>query len=180
VTDPTEPTRDELAEQVRQLAAENARLRAASADTAVGGGTVTATVTEPVPLPTGRSRGRWRSAVAVLLIATATILSPVAVVAGWTRLQLTSEQAFLDTFAPLAGDPQVQQYVADRVVSEINTAVDINAIADDLFTGIGSLDLPPRAKSAIQLLQQPAVQGVNSLIQTTVDRIVQSDAFEAV
>jgi hypothetical protein len=58
--------------------------------------------------------------VAVLLIATATVLSPVAVVAGWTRLQLTSEQAFLDTFAPLANDPRVQQYVADRVVAEIN------------------------------------------------------------
>ena len=118
--------------------------------------------------------------VAVLLIAIATILSPVAVVAGWTRLQLTSEQAFLDTFGPLANDPQVQQYVSDRVVSEINNAVDINAIASDLFTAIGNLDLPPRAKSAIQLLQEPAVQGVNSLIQSTVDRFVQSDDFEAV
>jgi hypothetical protein len=176
VSDPTEPTRDELAERVRLLAAENERLRAASAQTAVGGGTITDTV----PLASRRSRGRWRSVVAVLLIATATILSPVAVVAGWTRLQLTSEQAFLDTFGPLASDPRVQQYVSDRVVTEINNAVDINAIADDLFTGIGSLDLPPRAKSAILLLQQPAVQGVNSLIQSTVDRFVQSDAFEAV
>ena len=59
-------------------------------------------------------------------------------------------------------------------MAEINNAVDINAIADDLFTGIESLDLPPRAKSAIQLLQEPAVQGVNSLIQSTVDRFVQS------
>ena len=176
MSDPTEPTRDELAERVRLLAAENERLRAASAEPAVGGGTVTDTV----PLATRRSRGRWRSVVAVLLIATATILSPVAVVAGWTRLQLTSEQAFLDTFGPLASDPRVQQYVSDRVVAEINNAVDVNAIADDLFTGIESLDLPPRAKSAIQLLQEPAVQGVNSLIQSTVDRFVQSDAFEAV
>jgi hypothetical protein len=176
VSDPTEPTRDDLAEQVRLLAAENERLRAASAG-AAGAGT---TVTDTVPLPTRRSRGRWRTVVAVLLMATATILSPVAVVAGWTRLQLTSEQAFLDTFGPLASDPRVQQYVGDRVVAEINNAVDINAIADDLFTGIESLDLPPRAKSAIQLLQAPAVQGVNSLIQSTVDRFVQSDAFEAV
>ena len=116
----------------------------------------------------------------MLLIATATILSPVAVVAGWTRLQLTSEQAFLDTFGPLASDPRVQQYVSDRVVAEINNAVDIDAITSDLFTGIQNLDLPPRAKSAIQLLQEPAAQGVNSLIQSTVDRFVQSDAFEAV
>ena len=107
MSDPTEPTRDDLAEQARLLAAENERLRAASAG-AAGSGT---TVTDTVPLPTRRSRGRWRPVVAVLLIATATILSPVAVVAGWTRLQLTSEQAFLDTFAPLASDPRVQQYV---------------------------------------------------------------------
>ena len=179
MSDPTEPTRHDLAEQVRLLAAENERLRAASAG-AAGAAGAASTVSDTVPLPSRRPRGRWRSVVAVLLIATATILAPVAVVAGWTRLQLTSEQAFLDTFGPLASDPRVQQYVADRVVAEINNAVDINAIADDLFTGIESLDLPPRAKSAIQLLQEPAVQGVNSLIQSTVDRFVQSDAFEAV
>ena len=74
MSDPTEPTRDELAERVRLLAAENERLRAASAEAAVGGGTVTDTV----PLATRRSRGRWRSVVAVLLIATATILCPTA------------------------------------------------------------------------------------------------------
>jgi hypothetical protein len=176
VSDPTEVSREELAERVRLLAAENERLRAASAETARAG----AAVTDTVPVSTRPSRGGWRPVVAVLLIATATILSPVAVVTGWTRLQLTSEQAFLDTFGPLASDPQVQQYVADRVVTEINNAVDINAIATDLFQGIDSLDLSPRAKSAIQLLQQPAVQGVNSLIQSTVDRFVQSDAFEAV
>jgi hypothetical protein len=118
--------------------------------------------------------------VAVLLIAIATILSPVAVVADWTRLQLTNAQALLDTFGPLASDPRVQQYVADRVVAEINSAVDINVIASDLFTGIQNLELPPRAKTAIQLLQEPAVQGVNSLIESTVDRFVQSDAFEEV
>jgi len=176
VSDPTEPSRDELAERVRLLTAENERLRAASAETAGAG----ATVTDTVPVPTRRSLGRWRPVVAVLLIATATILSPVAVVTSWTRLQLTSEQAFLETFGPLANDPRVQQYVGDRVVAEINNAVDVNAIATDLFTGIDSLDLPPRAKSAIQLLKEPAVQGVNSLIQSTVDRFVQSDAFEAV
>ena len=176
MSDPTEVSREELAERVRLLAAENERLRAASAETARAG----AAVTDTVPVSTRPSRGGWRPVVAVLLIATATILSPVAVVTGWTRLQLTSEQAFLDTFGPLASDPQVQQYVADRVVTEINNAVDINAIATDLFQGIDSLDLPPRAKSAIQLLQEPAVQGVNSLIQSTVDRFVQSDAFEAV
>jgi hypothetical protein len=35
----------------------------------------------------------------------------IAVVAGWTRLQLTSEPAFLGRFAPLA-NPRAQQYVA--------------------------------------------------------------------
>lgn len=130
--------------------------------------------------PTRSPRGRWRPAVAVLLIAVATILSPVAVVSAWTRLQLTSEQAFLDTFGPLASDPRVQRYVADRVVVEIDSAVDVDAVAEDLFAGIQGLDLPPRAKSAILLLQEPAVQGVKSLIQSTVDRFVQSDTFEAV
>lgn len=178
VSRPIEPGQDDLAEQVRLLTAENARLRAESSRAAGSGPAVTDTV--PMPTPAGRARGRWRPVVAVLLIATATILSPVAVVAGWTKLQLTSEQAFLDTFGPLANDPRVQQYVSDRVVAEINNAVDINAIASDLFTGIQNLDLPPRAKSAIQLLQAPAVQGVNSLIQSTVDRFVQSDSFEAV
>jgi len=176
VSSPIEPGQSDLAEQVRLLTAENTRLRAE----ALTAGGPSAPETVPMPTTTRQAGGRWRPVVAVLLIAVATILAPVAVVAGWTRLQLTSEQAFLDTFGPLANDPRVQQFVSDRVVAEINGAVDINAVAGDLFAGLDSLDLPPRAKSAIQLLQAPAVQGVNSLIQSTVDRFVQSDAFEAV
>ena len=38
MSDPTEPTRDDLAEQVRLLAAENERLRAASAGAAGAAG----------------------------------------------------------------------------------------------------------------------------------------------
>src|SRR4029453_17057256 len=66
VNDPTEPTRDDLAEQVRLLAAENERLRAAPASAAgVGPG-----VTDPVPLPARRSRGRWGPGAAALPLAT--------------------------------------------------------------------------------------------------------------
>lgn len=104
-------------------------------------------------------------------------MSPAAVVAGWARLQLTTVDAFVDTFAPLSDDPQVQALVADQVVGAINGAVDISGLTNDVFAGIDQLGLPPRAAAALRLLQTPATQGVQSFISRSVDDVVRSAAF---
>jgi hypothetical protein len=146
----------DLEQQLRRLTEENERLRA-----------------QAPPRP----RQVWRSAAVVLLLALATLLAPAAVVAAWARVQLTTADSFVDTFAPLADDPQVQAFVADQVVDTINGAVDIPGLTKDVFDGIGQLGLPPRAAAAVQLLQAPAAQGIQSFISSGVDNVVRSEAF---
>ena len=145
---------NDLEAQVRRLTEENERLRA-----------------EAPP------RQVWRAAVVVLLLALATLLAPAAVVAAWARVQLTTADAFVDTFAPLADDAQVQAFVAGQAVDAINGAVDIPALTKDVFDGIGQIGLPPRAAAALQLLQAPATQGIQSFISGGVDNVVRSEAF---
>lgn len=154
MTNAADNATDDLGEEVRRLRAENARLRG-----------------EPGP------RRPWRAALVVLLLALATVLSPAAVVAGWARIQLTSADTFVDTFAPLADDPNVQAMVTDQAVAAINNAVDIPSLTNDVFTGLDQLNLPPRAASALKLLETPVTEGIQSFIGSSVSNVVASSAF---
>lgn len=145
------------------LEAENARLRADSPP--------------PTARPGGPAGNRWRAFLSALCIVVASILVPVSVVAAWARVELVDETRFVETFAPLADDPQVQTLVADEVSTAIEDSLDLDTLVNDLFDGVQDLDLPPRALAALDLLRTPAIQGVQNLVDTTVTRLVQSDAF---
>ncbi len=121
--------------------------------------------------------GKWRPFVSALCIVLASVLVPVSIVGGWARGQLVDEQTFVATFSPLARDPQVQTAVIDAVTSTIEDKVDLASVTDQVFDGIVSLGLPPRAAAALNLLRKPAVQALQGLVQNTVTRVVQSDAF---
>lgn len=154
---------DALQERIDRLEQENARLRGL----------------DPTAVAPAR-RGRWRAVLSALCIALATVLVPVSIVGTWARVQLVDEARFVETFAPLAADPAVQALITDQVTAAIDDAIDLQGITDDLFDGLQELDLPPRASDAIQLLRIPAAQGLQSVVDTTVTRLVGSDAFETV
>ncbi|WP_022889791.1 hypothetical protein [Agromyces italicus] len=164
----TKMTSAELEARVAELESENARLR--SAETTIVSGT-------PAAAEGRRGRGRGRTVVAVVLVVVGLLLAPVAVVAGWARLELVDTDRFVQTFAPLAEDPEVQEYVSDQVTAAIEREVDIPQLTADLFDGIRALDLPPRAETALGLLEAPATQGLQSLVADVVHRLVSSDAF---
>ncbi|MFF2387686.1 hypothetical protein [Agromyces sp. NPDC058104] len=163
-------TNADLEARIAELEAENARLR--TAETIEVPGTPDAVVVEKP-----RGRGRGRTVAAVLLVVIGLLLAPVAVVAGWARLELVDTDRFVQTFAPLAEDPEVQEFVADQVTAAIEREVDIPQLTADLFDGIRALDLPPRAEAALGLLEAPATQGLQSLVADVVNRLVASDAF---
>ena len=164
----------ELTARIAALEAENAALRA---DLGAGGGgdarADAATSDELRPV----RRRRGRTAAAVVLVVIGLLLAPVAVVSAWARLQLVDTDRFVSTFAPLAEDPAVQAYIGDQVTVAIEEQVDIPSLTADLFDGIRSLDLPPRAQDALGLLEAPATQGLQSLVSGVVDRVVESPAF---
>lgn len=148
-----------LAERVRELEAENARLATASAAR---------------ERPAG---GRWRSVVSAICIVVAAILVPVSIVGAWARVQLVEEEAFVATLAPLVDDPAVQAMIIDEAMEAISAQVDFDEVTARVFDGIAELGLPPRAADALELLQAPAASGLESLVATTVTRVVESEAF---
>jgi len=155
-------------QEIARLTRENARLRGQ-----VESGTLAAR-------PRTRARGRIRGFFAVLLIALGALLAPVAVVAFWTKAEVTDTSRFVATLAPLAENPVFQAFLVDEIVVAIESQVGIKTVASDLFDGLSSLDLPPRAAAALRLLEQPAVDGVRSLIRTAAEKIVTSEAFAQV
>lgn len=126
-----------------------------------------------------KARRSWgRSLTAVVLIVVGLLLAPVAVITAWARLELADTNRFVATFAPIAEDPAVQTYIGDEVTAAIEEQVDIPGLTSDVFDGIRSLGLPPRADAALGLLEGPATQGIQSLVSDVVDRLVTSEAFE--
>lgn len=152
-------TRD-LAARVRELEEEIARLAPVKPDA--------------VP-PSARHRGR--SAASALLIVVAALLVPVSIVSAWARVQLVDEESFVATLAPLADDPAVQAMIVDETVSAIEAQVDFAALTANVFDGIAALGLPPRAESALRLLEAPAATGLASLTTSAVSTLVGSEAF---
>lgn len=155
-----------LVDRIDALEAENARLAAAT----------------PIP-PQQADRqagGRWRAVVSAICIVIASILIPVSIVAAWARVQLVDEEAFVATLAPLVDDSAVQGMIIDESMKAINDQVNFEQITANVFDGIAALGLPPRAADALQLLQTPAANGLESLVTTGVTRVVESNAFSDV
>ena len=151
--------------ELAALRAENAQLRAALE-----------AVAEPDGIARARRGSAWVVPSAALIIIGA-ILAPVAVVIAWADRQLTSTEAFVETFAPLAHDQAVQSLVASRTIDVVDEQLDVRALTKTVFDGVGELDLPPRAAQALSALQAPAAAGVEELVHQTVQRFVASEAF---
>ncbi|WP_431807059.1 hypothetical protein [Microbacterium paraoxydans] len=124
-----------------------------------------------------RRRPSARGILAGIVLAVAVLLAPVAVLGTWARLQLVDADRFVATFGPLAQDPDVQDFVADQVSAAIDEQVDLDAVVGELFDGLRTLDLPPRAESALTLLEAPAASGLSSLIDGVVHDVVSSAQF---
>ena len=125
------------------------------------------------PLP----NGKLRSASALMLVSIAALLAPVAVLGSWVHGELVDTNSFVQTFAPLAQEPEVQAFVADEVAEAIKQNVDIDGMVGDLFGGIAALDLPPRATAVLPLLEGSAASGVRSLIDSGVTTAIESPQF---
>lgn len=118
-----------------------------------------------------------RSIVAGIVLAVAVLLAPIAAMGTWARLQLVDADRFVATFAPLAEDPDVQDFVAAQASAAIQEQVDLTAVVGEVFDGLRDLDLPPRAASALTLLEAPAASGLTSLVDGVIHDVVASDQF---
>ncbi|MGZ5398951.1 MAG: hypothetical protein ACXWDM_02985 [Nocardioides sp.] len=124
-----------------------------------------------------RGRGRWRPVVAGVLILVAAVLAPLSVLATWASGQIQDTDRYLETVAPLADDPDVQDAVAVRIEQVVFSYLDLEAVTEELVTALQRPGLPPAAAVTLNALSGPLVSGVETFIRDRIDAIVRSDAF---
>jgi hypothetical protein len=132
--------------------------------------------TEPLP-KRRRDSARWRSLTAVTLIVLACLLAPLAVVAVWASHEVSDANRYVQTVAPLAENPALQNAVADDITNQITRRVDINSLTNQVLTAISNEGLSPQAASTLRGLSGPIASGVQSFLHTSVAKIVESQAF---
>ncbi|GEE00862.1 hypothetical protein nbrc107696_13080 [Gordonia spumicola] len=122
-------------------------------------------------------QSRVRAALAAVLLIAGLLLAPLAAIGSWARVHLVDTDHFVSTFAPLADDEAVQDFVADQIVGQVEQQVDLPRVVGNLFARIPSDSGPTAARAAIDALQGPAVAGIRSLLATTADQLVRSEQF---
>ena len=115
---------------------------------------------------TAPKRGRGRATVSILLAVLGGVLLPLAGITVWTRNQLLDTDRYVETVAPLATDPAIQEAASARLTKTVTDAVDLKQVAEDA--------LPEQA----QVLAGPIASGADQLVGRLSDRIVQSDKFQ--
>ena len=129
-----------------------------------------APVAEAAPDPTPaapRRPARWRRWVAILLVIVAALLAPLAITAKWVHDRILDTNGYVDTVAPLANEPVVTDALANRIVTELFAATDLQDRITDALPGPTDV-------------LGPALTGsLKNLATTQTENLLESDTFES-
>jgi len=150
-----EPVEEVVADDTEQLKAEIERLKAENA----------ALVAEP-PKQTF-----WRNASASVLILIGVLLVAMSISALWLNRTMMDEERFVGTFAPLAQNVAIQDWVAKSSTDAIFANVDIEGYVKQALE-----PLPPQAA----MLAAPITGAVQNFITEAATKIVRSPQFPVV
>jgi hypothetical protein len=157
--DETEALRRELEadrKRIAALEAENAALIEVGAHAAAADDAAT-------PKGGRRSHRFW---ITVLLIV-GMLLTPLSIIAVFVKGQINDTGRYVQTIKPLASNAAVQAYVAEEVSEQLFERVDIKEYVNDA--------LPKRA----DVLAGPLTAALQSFVRQAVERILETDQFEA-
>jgi hypothetical protein len=135
------------------------------------------------PGPPGREtmrRSPWWAVSSAILLSLACLLAPLSVAAVWASTQISDTERYVQTVAPLADDPAVQQAIADDVTQAVLEAIDVETLTTELLTALGQQEnMPPRLGALLPGLAAPISNGVESFTRDQVGRFVASPQFAA-
>lgn len=150
--------------------AELERLRAESATWRASGG-------GRPPRP-GLARRWGRTFGAVVLIVLGCALAPLSVTSVWARSMVEDTDRYVETVAPLATDPAVQNAVTTNITNLIFQYVDVKGITTQALTALADRGtLPPNLAAQLQALAGPVSNGVENFAEDQVSKVVRSEAF---
>ncbi|UUA10836.1 MULTISPECIES: hypothetical protein [Streptomyces] len=119
------------------------------------------------------------SATSVLLILTF-LLAPLAVVAAWVDSEVADTDRYVQTVAPIATEPSVQNTVTDRLTKRVVDNVDVAAFTDAVGRTLQREGAPPRVVQGADALTGPLTSALTSAVHSIVHRVVTSDQFAEV
>jgi hypothetical protein len=111
-------------------------------------------------------RGLLRRTGLVFLLVLGCGLVAMSLIAAYVRTTVLDTDRYVDTMAPIAQSPDVQQAVADRLDTAITSRVDFDSLIREA--------LPPRAEPLAPVL----ATGLQQAIRSQLDSFVASDRFE--
>ncbi|CAL9403043.1 hypothetical protein SUDANB1_01495 [Streptomyces sp. enrichment culture] len=120
---------------------------------------------------------RLRYSGAGVLLVLALLLAPLSVAAAWVDDQVSDTGRYVQTVAPLASDPAVQDVVTDRLTARVVAEVDVETVTEALATTLADAGAPPRVVEASESLTEPLRSAVRDVVDRTVSRVVTSDVF---
>ncbi len=132
---------------------------------------------------TGASPKRQRRSVgwaagSAILVVVACVLAPLSVASVWASSQLSDTDNYVETVAPLADDPAVQDALANEVTAAIFKNLDIKGFTTDALEALaGQPNVPPRVAALLPTLAVPITDGVESFTRDQVDAFFGSPEF---
>ncbi|MQY14398.1 hypothetical protein SRB5_45640 [Streptomyces sp. RB5] len=118
---------------------------------------------------------RVRSVCSVLLIVLGCVLAPLGTVAVWAAHIVGDTDQYVTTVAPLADDPDVQKAASERVANAVLEHVDTAALLQQVAP-----EDRPALERALGRLEGPLDDALHSLVRSTAQQVVASDAFAKV
>jgi hypothetical protein len=127
----------------------------------------------------GRHR-RLRYAATSVLLLVAFLLAPLAVVAAWVDSEVSDTDRYVQTVAPIATKPSVQNTVTDRLTKRVVDSVDVAAFTDAIGRTLQKEGAPPQVVQGADALTGPLKSALSSAVHSVVNRVVTSDRFAEV
>jgi hypothetical protein len=124
----------------------------------------------------GRGRGLARWSLAAVLLVLATVVATAAVAGTFARAELLDTDRYVETVAPLARDPVVQQAVAERLADELVTRLELEHLLQQLVDTLEAQGAP----EVLDGLVGPVSSGIRTFISTEIRAVLGSDQFAAV
>jgi hypothetical protein len=121
-------------------------------------------------------RHRPRSLVAAVLIVLGCLLAPLCVVAAWAADEVGDSGRYVDTVAPLASNPDVQNAVANRATDALMTRIDLPV----LLSSAVPQDRARLRKALGGRLGGALENAVRSFVRDQARKVAASDVFETV
>ncbi|MFZ4299121.1 hypothetical protein ACOZE3_14550 [Streptomyces cinereoruber] len=125
--------------------------------------------------PTDPPKHRAKSFLAAVLIVLGCLLAPLGVVAAWAADVVGDTDRYVETVAPLASDPAVQDAAADRVTDALMTRIDLST----LLSGAAPEERP-RLEKALGGLGDSLEDAVRGFVHEKAREVTGSDAFATV